>query len=144
MGLMEQLQPGEEVLARASEFYATSRRVLRYQVNRGAETLWQLPYQQIRSVELERPPNHVYMAGGTLLALAGLFVTLTVGWVTPILAVPLGVGLIVLGGKGIGKPQYFQLYATVPLPKEEKVWRIPYLGSMDLVVAIQERINPRR
>ena len=145
MGLMDHLQPGEEVVARAGQFYATSRRVLRYDPSTGGkETLSEVPYNRVRSVELDRPPNHVYMASGTIMAASGLFLTLTIGWITPLLAIPLGLALIFLGASGTGKQQYFQLHTTGLTPKEEAVWRIQYIGSMDLITAIQERVAPRR
>ena len=144
MSFISHLQPGEEVLAHAGPFYATSLRVLRYEVaSTGAEVLREVPYGRVRSVELTRPPNHVYMAGGTIVTLSALFVTLSIGLVTPLFAIPFGLALIVMGGNGIGKPQYYQL-RTGGTSKEESMWRIPYGGSMNLMVAIQTRTERRR
>lgn len=138
MSLTSHLEPGEEVLARAGPFYATSRRVLRYQLLRGgAEDFRQLPYAKISSVEATRMPNHRFMVTGTLIGISGVFITLTLGFFTTILAVPAGIALIILGSRGWGNQQYFQLHAPGSTPKEQALWRIPYAGSMDLMVAIQ-------
>ena len=145
MSLSSHLQPGEVVLARAGPFFATSRRVLRYQQLRGgAEDLRELPYTRISSAEATRPPNHKFMAGGLAIASFGLLLSFTFGFVTSYLALPAGIAMIVMGGGGFGQPQYFQLHTAGATKKEQAVWRIPYAGSMNLMVEIQTRTERKR
>ncbi len=149
MALMDHLKDGEDVVARVGPFYATSRRVLRYEpapqgkepAPRGKEKeqLPELPYSRLSRIELVRPPNHPMMIGGTVMALGGLFLTFFVGLFTPMLAVPVGIGVIILGGTGAGKPRYFQLHSAGATKLEQALWRIPYHGSMDFIAAVGTR-----
>jgi len=63
---------------------------------------------------------------------------------TGVLAVPAGIALIILGSRGWGNQQYFQLHAAGSTPKEQALWRIADTSSMDLMVAIQSRTERRR
>lgn len=144
MTLMDSLEPGEDVIGRVGPFYATSRRVLRYeQRSKDEGPLPQLPYARLTSIELVHPPNHRKMAGGVLVAFGGLFITFYFGMFTTILLVPVGVGLIVFGAMGNGNQPYYQLHANGSTPKEQALWRIPYRGSMDFMGAIGSRTGYR-
>jgi hypothetical protein len=137
MALMDLLQPGEDVVARVGPFYATSRRLLRYEATPdGKDHLTELPYTKVKGIELVRPPNHPMMAGGVVVAAAGAFLMLTWGLYTAMLAMPAGVAMIVLGGQGSGRGRYYQLWAEGANRKDEGRWRIPYYGSGDFLNAI--------
>ena len=142
MSLWEKLTSGEEVLARVGPFYATTHRVVRYEQGPdGKEVLTELPYNRLRSVESVRPGDHRMMAGGTALVLLGLFLGVYIGLYTPLLAVPLGLGLIFFGAKG--KEVYYQLHGADPTPKDQTTWRIPYRGSMEFLAVVGDRSGRR-
>ena len=144
MTLMDSLEPGEEVMARAGPFYATSRRVLRYEERlRTSASLPQLPYTRLKSIELVHPPNHRKMIGGVLVAFGGLFATFYFGMFTTILLVPLGIGLIGFGAMGNGNQPYYQLHVLSATAKELALWRVPYRGSMDFLSVIGSRTGYR-
>ena len=140
MALGNHLRPDEDVLARIGPYYATSRRVLRYeQAPGGKEEAQELLYARVGSIELVRPTNHPMMVGGTILALSGLFVTVTLGFFTTILVVPFGLAFIFLGARGQGKEPYYQLHINNATRREKALWRIPHRGSMDFMGAVGYR-----
>lgn len=167
MPLRNHLHPDEDILARVSPFYATSRRILRFDsLRNGEERFTELPYARVKSIEIVRPPNHRLMAGGTVVSIGGLFLAMFVGLYTPMIAVPAGLAMIMLGGNGTGMGRYFQLTVEeAPGPraaganvtgegpnqkeksasgkgarrKEQALWQVPYVGSMDFIGAVGQR-----
>ncbi len=171
MPLRNHLHPDEDILARVSPFYATSRRILRFEsLRNGEETFTELPYARVKAIEIVQPPNHRLMAGGTVVSIGGLFLAMFVGLYTPMIAVPAGLAMIVLGGNGTGMRRYFQLTgeelpgqraqgpsptekntagkganptAKVARRKEQALWRVPYAGSMDFIGVVGQRTGKR-
>lgn len=140
MTLRENLRPGEEIVARVGPYYATSHRVLRYdQTRSGAYDMPELPYSRLSSIELVRPPNHKMMAGGTVISLGGVFLTVFYGLVTTILLALAGLVFIVLGSMGKGNEPYFQLHIADASSGEQRLWRVPYRGSMEFMAAVGTR-----
>ncbi|MBI2887875.1 MAG: hypothetical protein HYY02_11785 [Chloroflexi bacterium] len=136
MTVLDQLTPGEEILARCEPFYATTHRVLRADDSQGAATL-ELPYIRLQSVELVRQPSHRLMTAGTALAILGFLLWYFLGLVTSFLAVMAGIGVLVYGAQG--REAYYQLRTYQMAPNEERRWRIPYRGSMDFIVTVGQR-----
>jgi len=143
MTLRDRFTPGEDVVARAGPFYATTRRIVRYErAPDGSETFVELPYFHVRSIELVRPPNHRVMTTGLVVAIAGLFIGFGIGLYTPFLMIPAGVGMIIYGSVS-GKEQYYQIDTGGTPPIDKDLWRVPYRGSMEFIAIVGERSGHR-
>ena len=103
------LVPGEKILSECRPFYATSRRIIRYDESSPREQVSEVDYQQITAVEIIRKPSHPTMLLGTLCVLAALFLG-TTGFliVTAVPAAIGGIALVILGARG--KLGYYQLH----------------------------------
>lgn len=78
MALEDYLAPGEEILARAGNFYATSRRLIRYGKDLLGEDWDDIAYAHLASVSLVRKPHRGLINIGVLLLAmtAALFIIL--------------------------------------------------------------------
>ena len=115
MSLEDVLGPGEKVISECKPFYATSRRIIRYDERAGRDQVHELEYHELTSVELVRKPNHPLMIMGTLALLAAILLTTTgLIIVTAIPALMAGIMLLVLGARG--KLGYYRLNVREPSP----------------------------
>lgn len=141
MPLRDHLEPEESILARCDPFYATSRRVLRYQITKDGEQAVGLPYSRVQGVELVRKPQHRLMVAGTLMGAAGAFLFFYLGFITSIPTFIFGLGLIIYGGQG--KEAYYQLHLYQMTKQEGEIWRIRFRGSADFIVKVGEQSGRR-
>ncbi len=144
MSIHRHLMDGERVLGEAPPFYATTHRVLRYEeAPDGIESISELIYNRIASVERVSAPNHKLMIGGTLMVLAGLFLGVYIGLYTPYLAVPAGLAVIIFGAIGGGMPVCYRLESRGASPEEQAKWLVPYRGSMQFIATVGDRSGHR-
>ena len=152
------LQPTEKLLSEFPPFYATSYRVIRLS-EAAAPTprrdwwtllswgkpppappplLLELPYSQITGVERVDEARHPMMAAGTGMIILGLLL-LVIPFVTGVLAIAVGVGLLAAGAKG--QLAYYQIQARNLPPEQAQFWRIPYAGSGSFVATVRQVIG---
>ncbi len=132
--LEDVLMPGEKILSECKPFYATSRRIIRYDRGMRGTRFESVDYEEIVSLGLVRKPSHPMMILGTLAILAAIF--LSAGgflFFTSILALIVGVGLLILGARGnLG---YYRLNLRKPpalLPDPPEVnWTTTMRGFME-------------
>jgi len=134
------LAPGEQVVARVGPFFATSQRVVRYDEANGAFA--QVPYARVDSIDLVRPQNQKLILGGGVLIILGLFLFGAVGLYTGLISIPLGIVLMVMGGRG-GKEVFYELRSNDGMPGGQEQWRVPYRGSMEFIAVVGERSHVR-
>ncbi len=141
MSLGKYLGPGEDIVAQAGEFYATTFRVIRRTVDKqGKEDVRFMPYSSLETVELVTRPNHRLMLLGTALAVLSLpsFFYLVV---SPFIMLAVGIGLVVYGG--VDREVYYQLRARNMTEAEARVWRLPRKTCGQLAATIKHNINDR-
>ena len=103
------LVPGEKILSECRPFYATSRRIIRYDERSPGDQVSEVDYQQIIAVEIIRKPSHPTMLLGTLCVLGAIFLGTTgIIIVTAVPAAIGGIALLILGARG--KLGYYQLH----------------------------------
>lgn len=111
----------EKLISRCHPFYATSKRLIRYQTRKGQEQVYQLPYDSLSSIELVQRPSHRMMMAGTGMTILGAILA-AMGLFTSILALIAGIGVVAYGG--MNRPSCYQIRAR-DMPKvEEGRWRI--------------------
>ena len=109
MSVQDNLMPGEQILSECKPFYATSRRIIRYDERAARQPMAEVAYQQLASVELMRTPSHPVMVMGTIIFLVAVFLTFSgIIVITSIPAMLAGAALLALGAKG--KFGYYQLH----------------------------------
>ena len=141
MPLQRYLAPGEEVVSQHGPFYATSFRVVRFEVRKdGREEARSLPYSSLETVELVTKPRHLLMILGTVMAILALPMWFYLV-LTPIIMFVVGVGMVIVGG--IGREAYYQLHARNMTAEEARLWRIPRRGSGQLVASIRYTIHDK-
>ena len=106
MPVEEQLITGEEILARAGDFYATNKRILRYRKRLVGEELDDLVYSHITSITYVRKADPFFTTTGIMLVIAGI-----VGIVVNIFT---GIGLVsILSYAGVGLGILLVLYGIL-------------------------------
>ncbi len=136
MALRDYLEPEERIQARCDPFYATSRRLIRYQLTREGEKVYLLPYNRVRSIELVRKPHHKLMTLGTILAASGILLFFYWGLITSIPTFFIGIGVIIYGGQG--RDVHYQIHLENMTPEEKEIWRVRPRGSKDFITSIAE------
>ncbi|MSQ14761.1 MAG: hypothetical protein EXR50_02725 [Dehalococcoidia bacterium] len=136
MSLRDHLEPEEHIQSRCDPFYATSRRLIRYQLTREGEKIQFLSYRGVKSVELVRKPQHKLMVAGTLMSATGLFLFVYLMLWTAIPAFFMGIGLIIYGGQG--NEVYYQIHFDNMTAQEKELWRIRIRGSKDFIASIAD------
>ena len=154
--------PGEKILSECKPFYATSRRIIRYDERAQGHRIAEIAYDQLTAMELMRKPNHTMMILGTLGILATLFLTATgFIFVATLPALVGGAVLLFVGARG--KLGYYQLYIrkTTTGPEanwaigtsafldflglktrtEEALWRLDYLKARSFIATIRNVIG---
>ena len=107
------LMPGERILSECKPFYATSRRIIRYDDGLDGEPMAEITYPQLTGVQLARKPSHPLMLAGTVAILGAVFLTLVgVIFFTSILALAGGIAMLAFGARG--KVGYYRLLVQVP------------------------------
>ena len=138
MSLQDILPPGEKMLAECSPFYATSRRIIRYEEGDRPDSTHELSYQDLAGVEVIRKPSHPMMALGTVAVLSSIFLALTGIIITAVASLIAGAAMLFLGSKG--KPGYSRLLLkTRPLtlvagPEEQ---RGPTVGGLLILLGLK-------
>ena len=109
LSLQDILTPGEQILSECKPFYATSRRIIRFDDRAPDEPMAEISYDQLTAVELMRKPGHRMMVLGTAAIVSALFLT-AIGFIfiTSIPVLIIGVALLVVGARG--KLGYYQLH----------------------------------
>ena len=109
MSLQDILMPGEKILSECRPFYATSRRIIRYDERVQGAPMVEVAYHQLTAVEVIRKPSHPMMLLGTLAVISAIFLT-AIGliFITSLPALIAGVVLLVLGARG--KLGYYRLH----------------------------------
>ena len=109
MGIQDILMPGEKILSECKPFYATSRRIIRYDETAQGEPAAEVAYDQLAGVEVIRISNHTMMILGTIVILFTLFLTGT-GYIfiTSIPGLIGGAAMLAFGARG--KLGYYQLH----------------------------------
>ncbi len=141
MALRDHLEPEERIQARCDPFYATSLRLVRYQLTKEGELVSYSAYRRIQSVELVRKPQHKLMVMGTILGVCGFILYFYWGLITAIPTFFFGVGIIIYGGQG--KAVYYQLHLSDMTSQEKEIWRIQIRGSKDFIAAIGDITGKR-
>lgn len=161
MSLQDYLMPGEKILSECKPFYATSRRIMRYDEREGGGPT-ELAYQQLAGVELIRKPNHPMIILGLLCIFAAVLLTMAgLIFFTSALALIGGGVLIVLGVRGtlgyyqlrtrqsdrpIGQPletslgaSFLMLMESLGLrtPDEEARWRLEYQKAGSFIATVR-------
>ena len=107
--LEDVLTPGEKILSECKPFFATSKRIIRFDDDLTGARVAELAYQQVSAVQLMRKPSHRMMAMGTAAFLCGLF--LFAGGILVVTGVPaMIVGLVMLAMGARGSVGYYQLH----------------------------------
>lgn len=141
MRVARYLAYGEEVLAQAGQFYATSTRVIRLQEKEGGrDDIRSLPYSSLAKVELVSKPRHLVMMAGTAVAIFSLPLFFYL-YFSPILILLGGIGLVIYGA--MEREVYYQLRAYNMTEEEMKLWRIPRKGGGQLAATIRYMIGDR-
>ena len=146
MSLQDILMPGEKILSECKPFYATSRRIIRYDDQVEGEQPATLDYEQVTAVELTRKSNHPMMILGTLAIIAAIFLT-TTGYIliTSIPALLGGVALLALGARG--KLGYYRLHIrktpTAPSQASEQD-RTPGVRNLMESMGLRTRVEEVR
>ncbi len=113
MSVENMLMPGERILSECKPFYATSRRIIRYDDGLDGEPMAEITYPQLTGVQLARKPSHPLMLAGTVAILGAVFLTLVgVIFFTSILALAGGIAMLAFGARG--KVGYYRLLVQVP------------------------------
>ena len=139
MPLMRHLSYGEEIVAQAQGFYATTSRVIRYQETEdGQESVRSLPYSSLETVRVVRKPRYKYLLlGGAMAVLsAPMFYWLVISGTVMLIV---GLALAVYSLKEY--EAYYQLHARHMTTEEFELWRIPREGSGLLVAEIRRIIG---
>ena len=126
MSLQDVLTPGEKVLSECRPFYATSRRILRYDEGQGGGRVEELAYHDLAGVQVIRRPSHPMMIVGTLAVLSALYLATTrFIAVTAFPAALAGGALLFIGARG--RLGYYQLHtrkaASAAFDETQGGWR---------------------
>ena len=153
MSLKDFLVQGEEMLARAGGFYATNSRLIKYKKDSTGETLDEIAYSKIKSLDLERNMRFRLMAAGLILVLFGalgpdyvpaLLETFGVTWHTGYKYIGYGLsglGIILFLAGAIWRNAYYQLRASGINKKEWRVKRPYSKNARKLAQAVREHLN---
>ena len=139
MSLQDILTPGEKTLAECDPFYATSRRIIRYEGEDRPDSTHELAYHELAGVEVVRKPNHPMMVAGTLAVISAIFLAFAkILLITPILSLIAGVLLLYFGSRG--QPGYYRLILRTPptatLGTSEEQ-RGPTIGSLLILLGLK-------
>ena len=146
MSLQDVLVPGEKVLSECKPFYATSRRIIRYDEGPGAKPMAALAYHQISGVQVRQRPSYFMMVFGALCLLSALYLTLMGHiFVTALPALVIGVVLMFFGVQG--KLKYYQLQLRDVLPpvsmEPQTDWNTtirPFMESVGIIAPTYEAL----
>lgn len=148
------LVPGENVLASCKgdkgTLYATDKRILLYKEWLRKESIRDLSYKEVTSINLERQPNSKFKTWGIALASIGFFFAivfsmLKVGPMNVIGILLLLAGLGLIGGSFALPRSYYRLNGPGILMKEEEAnrWKGSFKNrdeASKLVQTIRERL----
>ncbi len=140
MNIYKQLTAGEQLLSEFKPFYATSRRILRYEEKAGAPAIKELPYYRLDSIEMVRTPRHNLMMTGTAVVIGALLATF-MGLIAFTTIPAIVIGLAVLFYGGAGKEGYYQLHIRNADRNEERLWRVKYEGSGTFIATLRSIIG---
>lgn len=136
MALQDHLLADEMILARCDPFYATSHRVIRYQMTHQGEQVDAVLYARLQSVELARKPRHGLMVWGTIISITGA-ILFSWGLVSGLFVLLAGVGIILYGGRGL--EDHYQLHLFDMTAEEKRLWQVRYRGSAAFIVEVGKR-----
>ena len=135
MSVRDHLLGGEYILAQSPPLYVTTHRLIRYEEGPGGEEISHYPRERLESVEQERSPDHRIMILGTVVVLGGVYL-LTLGFITSVLAIGVGVAGIFYGStRG---ESYYQLHIHGVAQEEKARWQVGYRGSGRFIRTLHE------
>ena len=141
MGIEDHLRPDEVVISELPPFYLTSFRILNMPTGGLGEAPSQLPLEQITGIELIRASSHPMMISGTLMSLMGVVLASLGLYISAILIVPAGIGIVIAGGMGTSR--YFQLRTSGAARQDESLWRLHHQKSRSLIASLQNIIGEK-
>ena len=139
MAVRDHLLAGEVIVSEHPPFYLTSLRLLRHQQGPQGEETLALPLERLIGVEEVKSTHHRLMIVGSLLFVCGLFLTVTWGLITAVLAIVGGIVALVMGS--LGRVTGYQIQAHNLTSEEEAVWRLEHWGAGKFVSTLRSRIG---
>ena len=141
MNIKEHLTPDEQVISEEPPFYLTSHRILRLDPRGSDLEPMQLPLARITAIELTKAPSHPVMIAGTLIAVGGVVMASLSLYISAILMVVTGIGIVILGGTAT--PLVYQIRALNLAQQEEVYWRLRYPRCRSLIASLQNIIGEK-
>ncbi len=139
MSVESHLRPDERIISTFEPYYATSSRVILFLEKNDGDVIYELPYSRIEKIEAIRTSNQPRMLLGAVVTIASFIATFSLGMITPLLGVIVGVFLVLHGG--IGGLSYYQIRGRGIPNKEMYRWQIRYRGAGSLIASIQTIIG---
>ena len=139
MAVRDHLLAGEVIVSEHPPFYLTTLRLLHHQQGPQGEQTLALPLERLIGVEEVKSTHHRLMIIGSALLLSGVFLTMTWGLFTAVLAIVGGVVALVMGSRG--RVTGYQIQAQNLSPEEEAIWRLEHWGASHFVATLRSRIG---
>ena len=139
MAVRDHLLAGEVIVSEHPPFYLTTLRLLHHQQGPEGEQTLALPLERLIGVEEVKSTHHRLMIIGSALLLSGVFLTMTWGLFTAVLAIVGGVVALVMGSRG--RVTGYQIQAQNLSPEEEAIWRLEHWGASHFVATLRSRIG---
>ena len=121
------LRDNERVVSQFGPYFATSQRVLLVLHRRGETEFHEIPYSQLESPEEVEAPNYARMTRGTVVACAGLLVSLL--WLSLLSVALIVAGILLLIRGAFWKVGYYQLRAQGMQGRELYRWQLKRDGA---------------
>ena len=139
MAVRDHLLTGEVIVSEHPPFYLTSLRLLRHGQGPEGEQTLALPLERLTGVEEGKSTHHRLMIIGSALLLSGVFLIMTWGLFTAVLAIVGGAVALVMGSRG--RVTGYQIRARNLTPEEEALWRLEHWGAGKFVDTLRSRIG---
>lgn len=139
MAVRDHLLAGEVIVSEHPPFYLTTLRLLHHQQGPQGEQTLALPLERLIGVEEVKSTHHRLMIIGSALLLSGVFLTMTWGLFTAVLAIVGGAVALVMGSRG--RVTGYQIQAQNLSPEEEAIWRLEHWGAGHFVATLRSRIG---
>lgn len=126
MAIQDHLTSGENILAQIGKYYATEKRLIRYEKGVFSEDLSDLAYSHISSVNLiSRLQFPMLIVIGAIMAILGIIIGKDFGTLILIVGILVAIVGVIL------KDAYYQFLAPGIMGKEAEKWRIYNPKSTD-------------
>ena len=138
MDVRDRLLAGEFILSEHPPFYLTSMRLLHHDEKTHRGETRGIPIERLIAVDSLRGTRHSFMVIGSVLLISGFVLALILPLYTTLLAIPAGIGALVMGS--IGKTVAYQVKAQEMDNGEESIWQLPAWGADNFVNTIRKTI----